>query len=142
MKTLKLSTLVLTFTFGAWLGCSGGSSNNGTSGSLSPSGAGGKGGASGMGGTVDAGGMGGTIDASGLGGTIDAGATDTPSAPEVPVDASGSEASSLPGALDCTGLTPEQCHDHIINPPSLPDGVLPQDPGANPTVPYPNCSSM
>ena len=130
MKTLKLSTLALTFIFGAWLGCGSGSSNNGTGGSF------GSGGTNGMGGA-----MGGQFDANGMGGTFDAGATDAPSALEVPIDAPGSEAASLPSALDCTGLTPEQCHDHIINPPSLPDGVLPQDPGANPSVPYPNCSS-
>jgi hypothetical protein len=44
--------------------------------------------------------------------------------------------------VDCAGLTAAQCHDIIINPPTLPDSVLPQDPEPNPANGYPTCSAI
>ena len=139
MKTLKLSTLVFTLVCGAWLGCGdSGGTPAGTGGSIGKGGALGTGGVIGTGGAVDGGGgMGGAVydapmggsevgpgqEAGGQGGTsgITCGAT---------------------GYVDCTGLTPAQCHDLIINPPTIEDCVVSPVPGANPPVLYPNCSAQ
>jgi hypothetical protein len=105
------------------------------------------GGSSGSGGAIGSGGSGGSVaDANtaidlGAGGGSD-GSTG------VDLGAGGSTSpidgppSNTGGRVDCSGLTPAQCHDLIINPTTLPDGVVPQDPGPNPTVPYPNCAAI
>jgi hypothetical protein len=136
MNTFKLSTLIFALVFGAWLGCGGGT-NGGTGGSL------GAGGAVGTGGAIDGGGgMGGaTIDAPYVGGSgggtgIEAGGQG---------GSGGNNMCGATGYVDCTGLTPAQCHDLIINPPlpTIPNCVVSQDPsGAPPPVAYPNCNAI
>jgi hypothetical protein len=64
--------------------------------------------------------------------------TDTP----VTVDLAGGEAGQARTLVNCTGLTADQCHHLIINPSVPVDGVLAQDPGADPVVPYPSCTAM
>jgi hypothetical protein len=133
MKTLKLSTLVLALVFGAWLGC-GGSSGGGTGGSM------------GTGGAVGMGGVGLSDGGGALGGTVyDApiSGSETGSEAGGQGGASGGGACGASGYVDCTALTPAQCHDLIINPPTIPDCILPQDPsGAPPDKPYPSCSAI
>jgi hypothetical protein len=142
MKTLKLSTLVFTLVCGAWLGCSSTNNGSGTGGSI------GKGGALGTGGVLV-----GTGGALGTGGAVDGGggtAYDAPMGgsevgPSPEADGQGSSGGGTSGAtgyVDCTGLTLAQCHDLIINPPTIQDCVVALTPGANPTVPYPNCSAQ
>ena len=44
--------------------------------------------------------------------------------------------------VDCTGLTPAQCHDRIINPPTVPETVVTQPTGAAPAPGYPACTAI
>jgi hypothetical protein len=123
MKILACSSLLLILLGAPFFGCS--SSTN------SPDAA--HGGAGGAGGTLpyDAA-AGGVV---GTGGSISS--TDSGVAPT-----GGIDGGTCTTPVDCTGLTAAQCHDRILNPGCLPDGVLPQDPGPDPTVPYPNCSAI
>jgi hypothetical protein len=133
MKIIKLSTLVFALIFGVWLGCGGSSGGSGTGGSR------------GEGGTLSTGG------ALGTGGAVDGGST-AYDAPMIGREAGQSQEAGGQGGssgtcganeyVDCTGLTPDQCHDLITNPPTIPDCVSALIPGQNPTVPYPNCSAQ
>jgi hypothetical protein len=132
MNTLKLLTLVLGLFFAYSLGC--GSNNpvkNGAGGSIGPMGTGGAG-LGGQGGSpsVDA-----AADA-----PIDAPASVIPEGGPG-IDTAPRETGPATPFVNCTGLTKEQCHDLIINPPLLPDGVLPLDPGPPPSIPYPSCTA-
>jgi len=129
MKTFKLSTLIFALVFGAWLGCGSSKSTSGAGGSP------GTGGTLGSGGAPDGGGgMGGsTNDALSAGGSE--------GSPEAGQGGSSGTCGAT-GYVDCTGLTPAQCHDLITNPPTIEDCVIIQVPGANPAVPYPNCSAQ
>jgi len=128
MKTLKLSTLVFALVFGAWLGCGSSKPGSGTGGSLV------MGGSLGTGGALDGGGgMGGiTYDAPSAGGS-----EGSPEAGQ-----GGSSTCGATGYVDCTGLTPAQCHDLITNPPTIQDCIAALNPGANPPILYPNCSAQ
>jgi len=151
MKLFKISTIALAMGLTGWVAC-GDSGNNkpdapplvipGTGGSISPDTASGSGGTGGTGGAT---------------GTLDSGVPyDT--GRDVPIVTDASDASIVeagpidggvtPPPLDggpppdkCAGLTPAQCHDAIINAATDPS-VSALDPGANPTVPYPNCSAL
>src|ERR1019366_2755722 len=118
MKILVYSSLLLILLAAPFLGC-GSSTNNSDA---AHGGAGGSGGTlsddAATGGVGATGGSGGSI----LPGAVDGGTCNAP--------------------IDCTGLSPAQCHDRILNPLCLPDGVLPQDPGPDPTVPYSACSAI
>lgn len=76
-----------------------------------------------------------TLGAGGGGGT-DSGIADSPIPTDVPPPG---EAGPAAGCGDCTGLTPQQCQDCIIN--QVPNGVLIQDPGPNPAILYPECTA-
>jgi len=137
MKTLKLSTLVFTLVCGAWLGCSNTNNGSGTGGSLGKGGALGTGGVLGTGGAIDGGG--------GMGGTpYDAPIIGSEAGPGQEAGGQGGSSGTCgaTGYVDCTGLTPAQCHDLIINPPTIEDCVVTPVPGANPPVLYPNCSAL
>jgi len=143
MKTVLLVSFGFFFLCASFMGC-GSSSPTKNDAAL--------GGSSGSGGAIGSGGSGGSVaDANtaidlgaggGSGGStgVDLGAGGSTS----PIDSTGIDGTSgnTGRGPDCTGLTPAQCHDLIINPPTLPDGVFPQDPGPNPTVPYPNCAAI
>ncbi len=121
MKIFKLSMLALALIGFAVLGCS--SSGGSKPDYVFPS----------SGGSI-------ATDTPGMGGSggTDSGGPDI----AIPTDVSPSdEAGSAPavGCGDCTGLTPQQCHDCIIN--QTPSGVLIQDPGVNPPIPYPECTA-
>ena len=129
MNILKLSTLVPALALAGWMGCGGGHGTGGTGGTVGPAGSGGS--------------------PAGSGGAFSDANADLPALLDAPMD----EALGIPDVppvdtgpghplVDCTGLTPAQCHLLIINPPALPDGVLPQDPGPNPAPGYPACSAM
>lgn len=115
------------------------------------------GGSGGTGGnTIGPGGSGGGLGGQGGGPVVDAapdvvGPVDVGTGPDIPLvppdaqvmlDVTSGEAGPARPLVDCTGLTADQCHGLIINPAVLPDGVLPQDPGADPAVPYPSCTAM
>jgi hypothetical protein len=123
MKILACSSLLLILLSAPFFGC--GSSTQ------SPDAA--HGGAGGAGGTVPS-------DAA-AGGVVGTGGSVSPIDSDVPPtgDVGGGTCNT---PIDCTGLTPAQCHDRIINPACLPEGVLPQDLGPDPAVPYPNCSAI
>ena len=131
MKILAYSLLLLILLAAPFLGC-GSSTNN------SDAAHGGAGGSGGSGGTLsDAAATGGVGATGGSGGSI----------LPIPMDSGVPPTGAVDGGtcnttIDCTGLTSAQCHDRILNPPCLPDSVLPQDPGPDPTVPYPACSAI
>ena len=80
-----------------------------------------------------------TRDTGGLGGS---GGTDSSSGPDIPVQLDvpqPDEAGTAVGCGDCTGLTPQQCQDCIIN--QTPNGVFIQDPGPNPAILFPECTA-
>jgi len=125
MKILVYSSLLLILLAAPFLGC--GSSTNNSDAA--------HGGAGGSGGTLsDDAATGGVGATGGSGGSMpmDSGLPPT----------EGIDGGTCNAPIDCTGLSPAQCHDRIINPSCLPDGVLPQDPGPDPTVPYPACSAI
>ncbi|MGD0837065.1 MAG: hypothetical protein ABSB49_10535 [Polyangia bacterium] len=51
----------------------------------------------------------------------------------------GGSSSSL---VNCTGLTPAQCNDLIINPATLDPAIVTVPPGPDPSVLYPACSAI
>jgi hypothetical protein len=128
MKILAYSLLLLILLAAPFLGC-GSSTNNsdaahggvgGSGGTLSDDAAAGGGGATGgSGGSILPIPMDSGVPPTGV---VDSGTCNTP--------------------IDCTGFTPAQCHDRILNPSCFPDSVLPQDPGPDPTIPYPACSAI
>src|SRR5450631_3589439 len=128
MKILVYSSLLLILLAAPFLGC-GSSTNNSDAAHGS------------------AGGSGGTLsdDAAtgGVGATGGSGGSLLP----IPMDSDVPPTGAVDGGtcnapIDCTGLSPAQCHDRILNPLCLPDGVVPQEPGPDPTVPYPACSAI
>jgi hypothetical protein len=128
MKTLKLSILALVLGYSALAGCGSDTANNDAATIISGSGGSGGGGAGGT--------------------NYDSGVVQ-PDAPMVevspPIDTSPGEVLG-PGTssayVDCTGLTAAQCQDRIINPSTLPAGVLPQDPGVASPPGYPACNAI
>jgi hypothetical protein len=137
MRALFL-TLLFTLGFSGFIGC------------------GSKGGGGGTGGATIVGGRGGSLPAGtgGAGGAPYDGGLATPDAipdltltsPETEttarLDAQATEGGTIQPNTGCAGLTEAQCHDLIINPTVVPDGVLQLDPGAKPAVPYPTCTAM
>jgi hypothetical protein len=123
LKILTCSSLFFVLLGSPFLGC--GSNTQGPDSAA--------GGSSGSGGTLpyDAA-AGGVVSAGGSISPIDSGVAPT----------GGIGGGTCDTPIDCTGLTPAQCHDRILNPPCVPDGVLPQEAGLDPTVPYPNCSAI
>ena len=119
MRTLLLSSFVFAVLGVGFLGC--GSSTQATD--AAAGGAGGSAGAAGR----DANGP-----ELGLGGA------------PVPMDSGQAEAGPPVGVvvIDCTGLPADQCQDRIINPPALPEGVVPLPTEADPTQIYPGCTSL
>jgi hypothetical protein len=130
MKMVKLSALA--FAMIACVGCGGASGKKGGTGGTII-GRGGNG--------VGTGGAGGSINDANL--PSDVGIDRPVINPDIGpgVDLPAIDAGPTSSIIDCTGLTSTQCHDRIINPPTFPDSVLAQDPGANPVLGYPACSS-
>ena len=153
MKLLKISTIALAMGLTGWVACGDSGSNKpdapplvlpGTGGSAIPlDTASGSGGAGGSTGTPDA-----ALD-TGRDIAFGPDASDTSLPPVVDggqvLDAASFDTSPVDGVLlppnICTGLTPAQCHDAIINAATDPS-VSALDPGANPPVPFPNCSAL
>jgi hypothetical protein len=138
MKTLRSVTMILAAAFAASWGCGGGGGGGGT------------GGAPGTGGVVGPPATGGSIaPATGLDAQVADVAKDAPMGAEtgLPLDAAPAiDSGTVPTGrtVDCTGLLPAACHDLIINPnpATVPDTVLPQDPGPDPTPGYPACAAI
>jgi hypothetical protein len=136
---LKLSVLAIAGTLIGVIGtgCSSNNSSSGTGGAL---GSGGRdAGAGGSGGAVsyDAGldvPMGAEVSV-----PIDVSSSEAATRPEVGVDSTSPESS---GDDICKGLAPgsTECHLRIIN--STNPAVIPVDPGPNPAVGYPSCTSL
>ena len=168
MNLFKLSTVGLALVLTGWAACGDSSNSNpdvrgfgGAGGTVSSGGATGAGGVMGSGGATDTGGVtgsggvtavGGSTGMGGATGTVPDAGVDAPiSATDVPADVaadadagdSGSdgEVGYVTPSDICAGLTPTQCHLKIINFPVDPT-VSALDPGANPPVPYPNCSAV
>lgn len=159
MKLFKISTIALATALTGWVAC--GNDSGGKTDAI-PS-------ISSTGGTVAIDGPSGTGGAGGATTNLDAAATpDAP--PDVPIAVDAPDALDVPIGIDapialdgpgvdrgptidtaggevaavvdpCAGLTAAQCHDSIINGATDPS-VSALDPGANPAVPYPNCSAI
>lgn len=140
MNTLKVSVLALAITGAGLFACGSDSGNH------------------------DGGGAGGTVipgmgGAGGAGGAApyDSGMDQSMSQPDIAVDlvtAMDGQPDTAPApdggtsptspCFDCTGLTADQCHAKLITWTgcALDPSIVTQDPGPDPTVPYPTCSAM
>ena len=103
---------------------------------------------------LDAGGMGGAGGTQPYDAPIALDAADAPVQPQFDLlpseggvsksfDSAGGEVGPNP-CFDCTGLTPQQCHDQLIGSTTCPldPSIVTPDPGPDPVVPYPTCAAI